>query len=91
MLLRFHWRALVRVIACSTISVMSTLFSTFALKYATTDFAVSKSSMLLVSVIANLVMLLSQPLWGLAADRIGRKPIFIGGALAAPYWHSPTC
>lgn len=80
-LLRFHRRALVRVIACSTISVMSTLFSTFALKYATTDFAVSKSSMLLVSVIANLVMLLSQPLWGLAADRIGRKPIFIGGAL----------
>ncbi|RPA61146.1 MFS transporter [Gordonia oryzae] len=80
-LLRFHWRALVRVIACATISVMSTLFSTFALKYATNDFAVSKSSMLLVSVIANLVMLLSQPLWGMAADRIGRKPIFIGGAL----------
>lgn len=81
-LLRYHWRALVRVIACSTISVMSTLFSTFALKYATTDFAVSKSSMLMVSVVANLVMLVSQPLWGLAADRIGRKPVFIGGALA---------
>ncbi|MEP9393685.1 MFS transporter [Gordonia sp. VNK1] len=80
-LLRFHWRTLLRVIACATVSVMSTLFSTFALKYATTDFAVSKTSMLIVSVVANLVMLFSQPLWGLASDRIGRKPVFIGGAL----------
>ncbi len=80
-LLRFHWRALVRVIACATISVMSTLFSTFALKYATTDFEVSKSSMLLISVLANLTMLFSQPLWGMASDKFGRKPIFIGGAL----------
>lgn len=89
-LLRFHWRALVRVILCATVSVMSTLFSTFALKYATTDFEVSKSSMLLISVAANLTMLFTQPLWGIAADRIGRKPIFIGGAigcavLAFPY------
>jgi MFS family permease len=80
-LLRFHWRALVRVIACALISVMSTLFSTFALKYATDDFEVTKSSMLLVSVVANLIMLVSQPLWGMAADRIGRKPVFIGAAL----------
>lgn len=80
-LLRFHWRALVRVIACALISVMSTLFSTFALKYATDDFEVTKSSMLLVSVVANLIMLFSQPLWGMAADRIGRKPVFIGAAL----------
>ncbi|MFW0784073.1 MFS transporter [Gordonia sp. CPCC 206044] len=80
-LLRHHWRGLVRVIACALISVMSTLFSTFALKYATDDFEVSKSSMLTVSVVANLVMLVSQPLWGLASDRVGRKPVFIGGAL----------
>ncbi|GAB93421.1 MFS transporter [Gordonia rhizosphera] len=89
-LLRFHWRALLRVILCATVSVMSTLFSTFALKYATDDFEVTKSSMLLISVIANLVMLVSQPLWGIAADRIGRKPVFLGGAigcavLAFPY------
>lgn len=89
-LLRFHWRALIRVILCATVSVMSTLFSTFALKYATTDFEVSKSSMLMISVVANLTMLFTQPLWGIAADRIGRKPIFIGGAigcavLAFPY------
>lgn len=89
-LLRFHWRALLRVIICATVSVMSTLFSTFALKYATSDFAVSKSSMLIVSIVANLVMLVSQPLWGIAADKIGRKPIFIGGSigcavLAFPY------
>lgn len=89
-LIRHHWRSLVRVILCATVSVMSTLFSTFALKYATSDFEVSKSSMLLVSVLANLTMLFTQPLWGMAADRIGRKPIFIGGAvgcavLAFPY------
>ncbi|MYR08822.1 MFS transporter [Gordonia sp. SID5947] len=89
-LLRNHWRPLLRVIACALISTMSTLFSTFALKYATDDFEVSKSSMLIVSVVANLTMLFTQPLWGLASDRIGRKPIFIGGSvgcavLAFPY------
>ncbi|GAA4399963.1 MFS transporter [Tsukamurella soli] len=92
LLLRTHWRALLRVIACALISVMSTLFSTYALKYATGELGVSKGDMLLISVVANLAMLVTQPLWGIAADRIGRKPIFIGGAvvcaaLAFPYMY----
>ncbi len=94
-LLRSHSRALVRVIACALIAVMSTLFSTYALKYATGRFDVSKGQMLLISVIANMTMLVTQPLWGIAADRIGRKPVFIGGAvacavLAFPYMYMIT-
>ena len=37
--------------------------------------------MLWVSICANVVALLAIPLWATLADRIGRKPVFIFGAL----------
>jgi MFS family permease len=32
-------------------------------------------------VLANVTALITQPLWAMLADRIGRKPVFIGGVL----------
>ena len=37
--------------------------------------------MLTVLVLANLVALAAIPLWAMLADRIGRKPVFIFGAI----------
>ena len=39
--------------------------------------------MLWVAIVTNVVALAAIPLWALLADRIGRKPVFIFGALGS--------
>jgi MFS family permease len=45
------------------------------------DVGIAKSSMLWVLIVANIVALAAIPLWATLSDRIGRKPVFIAGAL----------
>jgi MFS family permease len=80
-LLRDYWRDVLRVIACALIATVSTLTAVFALGYATSKFGVARPTMLWAGVLGNVTALIAQPLWALLADKIGRKPVFIGGVL----------
>ena len=71
----------VRVIFGALISVVSTIFSVFTLSYAVNTAHISRSTMLTVLVLANVVALAAIPLLAALSDRIGRRPVFIGGAL----------
>ncbi|NMO03007.1 MHS family MFS transporter [Gordonia sp. TBRC 11910] len=83
-LFRYHWRDVLRVIVCAFIAVVSTVFAVFGLAFATSpEVGISRTTMLWVAIAANAVALVSQPLYGALSDRIGRKPVFIGGALTA--------
>ncbi|MFJ4029316.1 MFS transporter [Paenarthrobacter sp. NPDC089989] len=82
-LLKQHWRDVVRVICCAFIAAVSTVFSTLAIKYATDVAQVNSSITLWLVVVANVVALGTQPLFGILADKIGRKPVFIYGAVAS--------
>ena len=83
-LFRTHWRDVLRVVFCAFIAVVSTVFSVFGLAYATTpEIGMSRTTMLWVAIAANAVALVSQPLLGMLSDRIGRKPVFIGGAIGS--------
>ena len=44
---------------------------------------ISATAMLWVGISANAVALFAIPLWATLSDRIGRKPVFIGGALGS--------
>ncbi|MEU0838728.1 MFS transporter [Streptomyces sp. NPDC005962] len=71
-----------RVALCQFNSVGGSVFSVFALAYATGDtVGLSRTTMLWVAIFANAFALVLQPLFALLADRAGRKPVFIGGAL----------
>ncbi|MBB3612580.1 MFS transporter [Rhizobium sp. BK602] len=76
-----YWSDVVRIIFAALISVVSTIFSVFTLSYAVNTMHIDRSLMLTVLVLANLAALVAIPLWALLADRIGRKPVFIFGAL----------
>ncbi len=76
-----HWADVLRIIFAALISVVSTIFSVFTLSYAVNTMQIDRSTMLTVLVLANLVALAAIPLWASLADRIGRKPVFIFGAL----------
>ena len=92
-LLRDHWRAVLRVVFAAFVAMVNTLYTVFALAFATKDdYGVGFSStfMLWVAIISNLVAIVVIPFWGSVSDRVGRKPVFLGGlagsaALAATY------
>ncbi len=94
-LLRDFWPDVLRVIVCALIATVSTVTAVFALGYATSKFGVPRTTMLWAGVLANAVALVTQPLWAILADRIGRKPVFIGGVLGCavlifPYFMAIT-
>ncbi len=72
-----------RVVGCALVAVVSTITSVYALSYATGPVGLDKATVLAVGVVANVVALGAIPLWAALADRIGRKPVFIGGALGS--------
>ncbi|GGJ29907.1 MFS transporter [Paenarthrobacter histidinolovorans] len=82
-LLKHHWQDVLRVICCAFIAAVSTVFGTLAIKYAQDVAHVNSTITLWLVVVANLVALGTQPLFGTLADKIGRKPVFIYGAVAS--------
>jgi MFS family permease len=81
-LLRDHWRDVLRVIFCASIAAVSTVFANLAIAYGKKMGLDSDQTLWLV-VVANIVALVTQPLFGKLADRIGRKPVYIYGALSS--------
>jgi len=82
-LLRDHWPAVIRVMFASIGSTVSTIFAVYALSFAVDDHGLDKTTMLWVAIVTNVVALIAIPLWAMLADRIGRKPVFIAGALVS--------
>lgn len=81
-LLRDHWRDVVRVILCAFIAAVSTVFANLALTYGK-EVGLDADLTLWLVVAANVGALFTQPFFGKLADRIGRKPVFIYGAVAS--------
>ncbi|MFE4963472.1 MFS transporter [Streptomyces sp. NPDC056660] len=83
-LLRHHWADVLRVVGGALIASVSTIFTVWALAYATSDsVGMSKTSMLWVSALANLVALGAIPAWATLSDRIGRRPVYLIGAVGS--------
>ncbi|WP_424463804.1 MFS transporter [Pseudoclavibacter helvolus] len=81
-LLRDHWRDVLRVIFCAFIAAVSTVFGNLALAYGK-EVGLAENLTLWLVVVANIVALGTQPLFAMLADRIGRKPVFIYGAVSS--------
>nr|WP_051580649.1 MFS transporter [Pseudonocardia acaciae] len=82
-LLRDHWAGVLRVVVAAMVASVSTIFSVWALSYAVNTARLASSAMLWVGVLANAVALLAIPLLAGLADRVGRRPVFIAGALGS--------
>jgi MFS family permease len=80
--------SLCRVILAALVSVVSTIFSVYTLSYAVNTVHIPRATMLTVLILCNVVALGAIPLFAVVSDRIGRKPVFIFGALgsAALIW-----
>ncbi|WP_285242678.1 MFS transporter [Pseudarthrobacter sp. fls2-241-R2A-127] len=82
-LLRYHWKATLRVLICSCINVVGTIFNVFTLAYVTQNQGVSSVTMLVAVSVGNIGAAVMAPVVGIWADRFGRRPVYIIGAVGA--------
>lgn len=82
-LLKFHWKDVLRVVFCAFIAAVSTVYGTLAISYGKTIGNMDESITLWLVVAGNIGALFTQPLFGMLADKIGRKPVFVYGALGS--------
>lgn len=81
-LMRDHWRDVLRVILCAFVAAVSTVFGNLAIAYGVLV-GLPQSITLWLIVVANVFALGTQPLFAMLADKIGRKPVFIYGAISS--------
>ena len=82
-LLRDHWRDVLRVIFCAFIAAVSTVFGNLGHRLRQEGRTATPTSRCGWSSSPTSCALFTQPLFGKLADRIGRKPVFIYGALSS--------
>lgn len=79
-----------RLVLAALYSVTASIFSIFVLSYAVNTMHVPRTRMLTLLVAINVVSLAVVPLWGWVSDRIGRRPVFIIGAVGGAIFIWPT-
>jgi MFS family permease len=72
-----------RVVCCAQVAVVSTIYGVFVLSYAVNTLKMPRPTMLWLAIATNVAGLITIPLWAILADRIGRRPVFIFGALGS--------
>src|SRR3954469_5856548 len=83
-LFRDHWASVLRVVLCALVSVVSTIIGTWSLAQGTSDeIGLERTTLLWMVILANVVALGALPLWARLSDRVGRKPVFVFGALGS--------
>ena len=87
-LFRSYTPDVVKIVFAALVSVISTLFGIYALTFGAGTAGLSRTSLLWMIIIANVIALGTIPAWAAVGDRIGRKPVFLIGALgsAALIW-----
>jgi MFS family permease len=82
-LFRDHWPAVLRVALAAIASTVSTIFAVYALNFAVDTKGLDQTTMLWVAIVTNVIALAAIPAWAILGDRIGRKPVWIAGALGS--------
>jgi MFS family permease len=82
-LFRDHWPAVLRIALAAIASTVSTIFAVYALNFAVDTKGLDQTTMLWVAIVTNVVALAAIPAWAMLSDRIGRKPVWIAGALGS--------
>ncbi|GAA2506002.1 MFS transporter [Streptomyces gobitricini] len=88
--LRHHWRdVLIAMGARMAENISYYVITAFILVYATTSTGLSKQTALNAVLIASAVHFVVIPAWGALSDRIGRRPVYLIGAVGVGAWMFP--
>lgn len=88
--LRHHWRdVLIAMGARMAENISYYVITAFILVYATTSADLSKQTALNAVLIASAVHFAVIPMWGALSDRVGRRPVYLFGAVGVGVWMFP--
>ncbi|MEU2563651.1 MFS transporter [Streptomyces longispororuber] len=88
--LRDHWRdVLIAMGTRMAENISYYVVTAFILVYATEHAGTSKQTALNAVLIASAVHFVTIPLWGALSDRVGRRPVYLVGALGTGVWIYP--
>ncbi|MGG1660666.1 MFS transporter [Brevibacillus sp. NRS-1366] len=80
---RYHWKAVLIAVGAKVVETGPFyIFSTFIIAYATKYLEYDRITALNAVTIATLVTTIAIPFMGKLSDKIGRKPLYIGGTIA---------
>ncbi len=65
------------------------ILTVFVLAYGEEELGLSKGTMLTGVIIAAAIGLVTVPLWGALSDRVGRRPLYLAGAVITTLWAFP--
>lgn len=90
--LKYYWKEVLITIGAKFVETAPFyIFSTFVVSYATINLNFNRTAVLTAVMIASIVTTILIPMMGKLSDKIGRKPLYIGGTLlmimyAFPYF-----
>lgn len=88
--LRHHWRdVLIAMGARMAENISYYVITAFILVYATTAADLDKQTALNAVLIASAIHFAVIPLWGALSDRVGRRPVYLVGAIGVGLWMFP--
>ncbi|MGW0563274.1 MFS transporter [Streptomyces sp. NPDC003016] len=88
--LRYHWRdVLIAMGARMAENISYYVITAFILVYATTAAELSRQTALNAVLIASAVHFAVIPAWGALSDRLGRRPVYLIGAVGVGLWMFP--
>jgi MFS transporter, MHS family, shikimate and dehydroshikimate transport protein len=65
------------------------VLTVFTLAYGEDELGLDKDTMLNGVIVAAAIGLITVPLWGALSDRVGRKPLYLAGAVVTTLWAFP--
>lgn len=82
---RAGWRQMALVaVSVLGVGVTFSMMSVFSLTYGTTALKLERGTMVSLVLLSTLIIIVGSPLFGMLADRVGRKPVFlVSGVLFA--------
>jgi MFS family permease len=78
-----HRADVLRVALAALASTVSTIFAVYALNFAVDTKGLDRTTMLWVAIVTNVIALAALPAWAILSDRVGRKRVFIFGAIGS--------
>lgn len=81
--LKYHWREVLIAIGAKVVETAPFyIFGTFVVSYATTNLEFSRTATLAAVMIATVITTVLIPFMGALSDRVGRKKMYVTGAIA---------